>query len=266
MSPTQLAAWYAWGRRGRSRRNTQFTAADWPRVERLVREDWSPEQIAGWLRRQRLLRISDETIYRWIWTDKRAGGQCTSTSAARGNRSARAMGPTTAAGGLADKRPIATRPPGAAQRSRFGPREGDTMLGAGWAGPCVLTLVERRYGYVTIGKRPHRAAPFVNRGLHQLIQRQPRPVRTLTVDNGTGFHSCRALQTQLPTRFYFATRQHSWEHGTNEDTSGLLHQYLPKGQSRGHLTQHDCNRIARKLNRRPRKRLGYPTPKEYYVP
>jgi len=70
----QLADWYARGRRSRSRRHRRFSAADWERVEALVREDWSPEQVAGWLRRMRRLRISHETIYRYIWADKRAGG------------------------------------------------------------------------------------------------------------------------------------------------------------------------------------------------
>jgi IS30 family transposase len=140
------------------------------------------------------------------------------------------------------------------------------MLGAGQAGPCVLTLVERKSGFLLLGKLPRRTAPFVNRRLHQLIQRQPRPVRTITVDNGTEFHSYAAVEERLPTRFYFATPHHSWERGTNENTNGLLRQYLPKRESMARLSQHDCNRLAAKLNRRPRKRLGYRTPEECYVP
>jgi IS30 family transposase len=262
----QLADWYARGRRRRSRRNTQFTAADWARVEGLVREDWSPEQIAGWLRRHGRLRISHETIYRRIWMDKQAGGTLYRHLRGARKQKRKRYGAYDSRGRLAGKRPISTRPPGAAHRSRLGHWEGDTMLGAGQAGPCVLTLVERRSGFVVIGKLARRTAPFVNQRLHQLIQRQPRPVRTLTVDNGTEFHSYAALETRLPTRFYFATPHHSWERGTNENTNGLLRQYFPKRQSMADLTQHDCNRIAKKLNRRPRKRLGYRTPEECYVP
>lgn len=91
-------------------------------------------------------------------------------------------------------------------------------------------------------------------------------MRIITVDNGTEFHSYAVLEERLPTRFYFATPHHSRERGTRENTNGLLRQYLPKRQSMTHLTQHECNRIARKLNRRPRKRLGYRTPEECYVP
>ena len=105
-----------------------------------------------------------------------------------------------------------------------------------------------------------------NARLHRLIKRQPRRVRTITVDNGTEFHSYKALEQRVDARFYFATPHHSWERGTNENTNGLIRQYLPKRASMEALTQRDCDRIATKLNRRPRKRLGYRTPEECYVP
>ena len=169
-------------------------------------------------------------------------------------------------GRLAGKRPIATRPPGAERRSRFGHWEGDTVLGAGQAGPCVLTLVERKSGFLALGKLAQRTGALVNDRAEQLISIQPRLVRTITVDNGTEFHSYERLEARVPARFYFATPHHAWERGTNENTNGLLRQYLPKGASMAHLTQHDCNRLATKLNRRPRKRLGYRTPEEVYDP
>lgn len=139
------------------------------------------------------------------------------------------------------------------------------MLGAGQAGPCVLSLVERKTGYVVIGKLMARTMRAVNRRATQLIRRQRRPVRTITADNGTEFHGYPAIEQATTARFYFATPHHAWERGTNENTNGLLRQYLPKGKSMASLTQHTCNRIATKLNRRPRKRLGYRTPEECYV-
>jgi IS30 family transposase len=262
----QVADSYARARRSRSRRNRRFSAGDWDEVQALLREDWSPEQIAGWLRRQGQLRISHETIYRWIWADKGAGGTLYRHLRGARKQKRKRYGAYDSRGRLAGKRPITTRPPGAEHRSRLGHWEGDTMLGAGQAGPCVLTLVERKSGFLLLGKLPRRTAPFVNRRLHQLIQRQPRPVRTITVDNGTEFHSYAAVEERLPTRFYFATPHNSWERGTNENTNGLLRQYLPKRESMARLSQHDCNRLAAKLNRRPRKRLGYRTPEECYVP
>lgn len=117
-----------------------------------------------------------------------------------------------------------------------------------------------------IGKLTRRAGRYVNARAKHLIARQLRPVRTITVDNGTEFHADKALETQVAARFYFATPHRAWERGTNENTNGLIRQYLPKRHSMEHLTQAACTRIATKLNRRPRKRLSYRTPEECYVP
>lgn len=261
-----LADWYARGRRSRSRRNCRFTSADWARVVALVREDWSPEQIAGWLQRHRILAISHETIYRYLWTDKEAGGQLYTHLRCARKKCRKRYGAYDSRGRLAGKRPIAARPAGAENRSRFGHWEGDTMLGVGQAGPCVLTLVERKSGFVAIGKLQQRTGARVNHRAQRLIRAQPRAVQTITVDNGTEFHAYAALERVVSAKFYFATPHHAWERGTNENTNGLIRQYLPKRTSMAQVTQYDCNRIATRLNRRPRKRLGYRTPEECYVP
>ncbi len=260
----QLADWYARGRRSQSRRNQQFTPATWARIQALLRQDWSPEQIAGRLRLDQELAISHETIYRYIWVDKRAGG--TLYQHLRGARKQRRKryGRYDSRGRLAGKRPISTRPAAVETRRELGHWEADTVLGASQAGPCVLSLVERKTGYLVLGQLRQRISAAVNTRAQQLIAAQPNPVRTITVDNGTEFHEYARLERATATRFYFATPHHAWERGTNENTNGLIRQYLPKRQSMAHLTQHDCNRIAAKLNRRPRKRLGYRTPEECY--
>ncbi len=260
----QLADWYARGRRSRSGRNRRFSAADWARVQALVREDWSPEQVAGWLRRHRLLEISHETIYRYLWADKREGG--TLYRHLRGARKQRRKryGRYDSRGRVAGKRPITARPAVVETRAQVGHWEADTVLGLGR--PCVLSLVERKTGYVVVGKLRARTTADVNQRATQLIRAQARPVHTITADNGTEFHDYPAIERATATRFYFATPHHAWERGTNENTNGLLRQYLPKRRSMAHLTQYDCNRIAATLNRRPRKRLGYRTPEECYVP
>jgi len=260
-----LADWYARGRRSHSRRNQQFSSAEWAQVQELLREDWSPDQVAGWLRRYRLLRISHETIYRYIWAEKQSGG--TLYQHLRGARKQRRKryGRYDSRGRLAGKRPITARPAAVQTRQELGHWEGDTMLGASQAGPCVLSLVERKSGYLLLGQLRRRTSAAVNHRAQQLIAAQPHPVQTITVDNGTEFHDYAALERATGTRFYFATPHHAWERGTNENTNGLVRQYLPKRQSMVHLTQHDCNRIAAKLNRRPRKRLGYRTPEECYA-
>ena len=260
----QLADTYARGRRSHSRRNSQFTTADWAAVDAMLRDDWSPEQIAGWSGLHGGLAIRHETIYRHVWDDKRDGGQL-HVHLRRANKPFRKRyGLHDSRGRLAGKRPIAARPAGATNRSRFGHWEGDTVLGDSQGGACILTLVERKSGYTVIGKLAKRTGANVNRRAGQLIRQQPRPVRTITVDNGTEFHAYARLEKTIATRFYFATPHHSWERGTNENTNGLIRQYLPKRTSMEHVTQQDCNRIAKRLNQRPRKRLGYRTPEECY--
>ena len=260
-----LADWYARGRRSRSRRNRRFSASDWERIQALVREDWSPEQVAGRLRLDQELAISHETIYRYIWADKRAGG--TLHQHLRGARKQRRKryGRYDSRGRLAGKRPITERPPSVETRQELGHWEADTMLGASQAGPCVLSLVERKTGYLLLGPLRRRISAAVNQRARQLIHARSHSVRTITVDNGTEFHEYAQLERTTGTRFYFATPHHAWERGTNENTNGLVRQYLPKRQSMAHLTQHECNRIAAKLNRRPRKRLGFRTPEECYA-
>ena len=182
----ELADWYARGRRSRSRRNQRFTAADWARVHRLLRDDWSPEQIAGRFQRHRVLAISHETIYRHVWSDKAAAGQL--------YRHLR----------------------------------------------CAQKHRRKRYGHYD-----SRGRLAGNRRARHLINAQPHPVRTITVDNGTEFHSYAALERLVTARFYFATPHLAWERGTNENTNGLLRQYWPKGASMEHLTQQDCTPLRR---------------------
>jgi IS30 family transposase len=262
----QVADWYARGRRARSRRHRRFSGADWARVRAGVREDWSPEQVAGRAQRQGTLAISHETIYRYIWADKAAGGTLSTHLRGACKQRRKRYGRYDSRGRLAGKRPITARPAVGAARTQVGHWEADTMLGAGQAGPCVLSLVERRTGYLVLGQLGARTTRAVNRRARHLRRREARPVRTITVDNGTEFHAYAALEQATGTRFYFATPHHAWERGTNENTNGLIRQYLPKRQSMAHLTQHACDRIATKLNRRPRKRLGYRTPEECYAP
>ena len=207
----QLAEWYARGRRSHSRRNRQFTPAEWAQIQEFLREDWSPEQVAGWLRRHRRLAISHETIYRYIWADKRGGG--TLYQHLRGARKQRRKryGRYDSRGRLAGKRPISERPQRVETRRELGHWEADTMLGASQAGPCVLSLVERKTGYLLLGQLRQRISAAVNHRAQQLIAAQPHPVRTITVDNGTEFHDYTQLERTTAARFYFATPHHAWE-------------------------------------------------------
>jgi len=260
----QLADWYARGRRSRSRRNRRFSQTDLWYIRTLIKQKWSPEQVSGYLSRHGILQISHETIYRYIWNDKRQGGTLYTHLRWTQKQRRKRYRSYDSRGRLAGKRHITTRPAAVETRKQVGHWEVDTVIGRGRH--CLLSLVERKTGYVVLGKLQARTMAEVNRRATQLIQRQPRSVRTITADNGTEFHGYSTIEKKTGARFYFATPYHSWERGTNENTNGLIRQFIPKGQSMAQLSQHKCNAIARQLNQRPRKRLSFRTPEECYVP
>jgi len=250
------------GRRSRPRRNGRFTAADFALIDELLRRQWSPEQAAGYLARTGRLAISHETIYRHVWRDKREGGVLHTHLRGARKRRRKRYGRYDSRGRLAGKRMISERPAEVEARGRVGHWEADTVAGAA-SKDCVVTLVERKTGLVLIGKLPDRTAESLSRRLTRLIRGAGR-VETVTADNGTEFHGYGRVERLTGAAFYFARPYHSWERGSNENADGLLRQYLPKGESMAGLTQHRCNAIARRLNTRPRKRLGYRTPLECY--
>ena len=129
---------------------------------------------------------------------------------------------------------------------------------------CVLTVVERSTGLVRIGALRRATKELTTRRTLSLLAKEAHRIRTITADNGCEFHDYETIEAGLKIDFYFATPHHAWERGSNENTNGLLRQYLPKGTDLAGLTQPQCNRIAAILNNRPRKPLGYKTPNEVY--
>ncbi len=253
---------FARTRRRVSRRNQRLSAAAWRQVVAGLRRGWSPEQIAGRGRQQGTLRISRETIYRYVWADCRAGG--TLWRHLRGSRKRRRRrGGHWRRPGARLGRPLSERPAHIATRRRRGHWEIDSVVGSRTADGLV-SVVERKSGYLLLGKlADRRAATFTARTLH-LLTAAPHWVHTITADNGSELAGYRRIERTTGCRFYFAAPYHAWERGTNENTNGLIRQYAPKGTSLKGLTQRDCTRIARQLNTRPRKRLGYRTPEEVY--
>ena len=254
-------------RRKRSRRNSQFGRAELARVEELLKEEWSPEQVSGHLGRIGELAISHETIYRHVWRDLKAGGTLHLHLRGARKQCRKRDGRYDRRGRLAGKRRIGERPAAVERRGRSGHWEIDTVMGEslGESSDCILTLVERKTGYVLIGKLKARTAAEANRAVLELMARHPGRVRTITADNGTEFHWYAKVEAVSRVKFYFATPHHSWERGTNENTNGLIRQYLPKGQTMAGVTQSQCDRIADQLNSRPRKRHGYKTPNQCFL-
>ena len=252
----------AGARRWRSRRGSRFASKEWKIVERLLRQDFSPEQISGILQREGRLSISHETIYRHVWRDRSNGGTLHRHLRGASKKRRKRYRAKDSRGRLAGKRAIDERPQSAETRSRTGHWEIDTVMGSGRG--CILTAVDRKTGYVIIGALCDRTIAATNARLLRLMKKYPRRFKTITADNGCEFHGYKDIERATSVTFYFSAPYHSWERGTNENTNGLIRQYLPKGISMDGLSQAQCNAIARKLNHRPRKRHGYRTPAELF--
>jgi IS30 family transposase len=247
------------GRLRRSRRGCHHSSEQYAVIRHLLHQQWSPEQIAGTLTRLGEFRISFQTIYRYVRRDWKQGGSLYEELRRRYKRRKRHYGPERR-GKLQGKRMIDERPACVEARQQIGHWELDTVQGSSAERCCIITLVERATGHTLIAKAPNRTADVVARRLIAMVRNAKAPVLTITADNGTEFHGYRTVEAATGATIYFARPYHPWERGTNENTNGLIRQYLPKGQSMARLTQGQCNAIALKLNTRPRKRLDYDTP------
>lgn len=250
------------GRRRRSRRNARYGKRAFAPIQRLLRKRWSPEQIVGRRRRLGQRVMSHETIYLWIWRDKADGGTLWTHLRGANKCRRKRYGRKDSRGRLAGKRPIQDRPEVVARRGRFGDWEADTVHGKDKA--SLATLVERKSGTVRLGPLRRATVEHLNTRVVRILADEPHPVLTITSDNGVEFHGYKDIERRLGATFYFATPHHAWERGTNENTNGLIRQYLPKGTSLANLTQAHCTKIEHALNHRPRKRLDYRTPYEVY--
>ena len=252
------------GRRRRSRAHPRFSEAQLRLVWERLRQLWSPEQICGRLRRCGQLHISHETIYRHIWADRRRGGPLHRYLRCAIKRRRKRYGAYDRRGRLVGKRMIGERPAGVEDRKTIGHWEIDTVLGKR-SKHCIVTLVERKSGYTQIGKLTARTKEQASASTIGLIRRHPHLFKTITADNGTEFHGYADIEHATDVPFYFANPHHSWERGTNENTNGLIRQYLPKNTSMAGLTQAHCALIEQSLNSRPRKRHEYKTPDEIII-
>lgn len=243
----------------RSRRGRHH--ADWQylRVEHLLRQQFSPEQVANLLKKEGEFAMSFQTIYRHIRRNWKAKGTLYQELRHRYKRRKRHYG-LERRGRLQGKRMIDERPPHINAREEIGHWENDTVMGKSGEKECIVTLVERATGMVLIGKLPNRTVEATNQRIISLIQNAGLPFLTMTSDNGTEFNGYAQIEAATGVTVYFARPQHPWERGTNENANGLIRQYLRKGESMASLTQKQCNAIAHKLNTRPRKRYGYDTP------
>lgn len=248
-------------KRSTSRRNLHFSKQDFRPVKALLRQKWSPEQISGFLKMINGLSISHETIYKYIWADRKQGGSLYKHLRGARKKRRKRYRSYDSRGRLANKKHISERPESVEDRKTPGHWEIDTVMGKG-SKDCIVTIVERKSGFVQIGKLKNHTKKELNQRTIKLIRKLSPYYDTVTADNGSEFHGYKEIEKRTDVAFYFATPYHSWERGTNENTNGLIRQYLPKGTSMAKIEQYHCRYIANQLNSRPRKRHGYKTPVE----
>jgi IS30 family transposase len=235
-------------------------------VSKLSLEQWSPEQIAGWLKAtQRVLRVCAQTIYDWLYRVrpdllKHLRSQKRKYRRTRANTLRRRYRDAQFAARRIDKRPASV-----AGRKFYGHWEGDTMVSRQGVTGRIGTLVERRSGYLRAFLLPSGESIGFTDGVATALSDVPKQyLRTMTLDNGTEMQSYERLERLTPLSVFFAYPYHSWERGTNENTNGLLRQYFPKGSNLGLVTQAQLDLTVNLLNTRPRKRLGYRTPADVF--
>ena len=240
------------------------------RVAALLREDYSPGQIAGRLKREhpgdKAMQVSHETIYQALFVQGKGGLRAEVAAAVRCGR-ARRRRPRSRAGELRGKIPgmisISERPAEAADRAVPGHWEGDLIIGKNGTS-AVATLAERASRFCLIIALPHgKTADAAAAALADRITTLPAALRrSLTWDQGKEMsgHAAFTVATGLPV--YFADPHSPWQRGTNENTNGLIRYYLPKGTDLSGSAQDQLDAIADKLNTRPRKTLSYRTPAE----
>ncbi len=231
--------------------------------------DWSPEQIAGRLRRDHpsdgRMRVSHETIYQWVYREAAEGGTLFGHLRRHHKRRCKQGRYGTGRGLIPGRVPIAERPAIVDRRSRIGDWEGDSIEGARSKGG-IVSLVERRCRYLLAAPLADKSATVMTAGANRALKRVPANLRrTLTVDNGKEFAGFKTIEEQSGLRIYFADPYSAWQRGCNENTNGLLRQYFPKGSDLSSLNPHELASAVKRLNHRPRKCLGYRSPHEVFT-
>jgi IS30 family transposase len=240
-------------------------------VASKLRREWSPEQIAGWLKRtypdDATYQVSHETIYRSLFIQARGALKKELMAHLRRTRGMRRSRhhtqKTSVHGRIKGAVSISERPAAAEDRALPGHWEGDLLFGS--KNSQIATLVERQSRYVMLAKVDSKDTETVVNALIKHAQKLPHELyRSLTWDRGKEMADHQRFTLATDIKVYLCDPQSPWQRGSNENTNGLLRQYLPKGIDLSAYSQSKLNAIARRLNERPRKTLSYETPAERF--
>jgi IS30 family transposase len=234
-------------------------------VEKGIKKYWSPEQVVGSMRLAdpTAPSVCPETVYQYIYNEM---PELKKYLRCRKGKYRRRYGTKIREKQReeASKKRIDTRPKIIDERKRIGDFEGDTIVGKEKT-VHILTHTDRKSGYLLMDKLGRATADEARRITTERFKKIPKKKRnSITYDNGVTFAGHEQLERDLKMDIYFAYPYHSWERATNENTNGLIRQFLPKGSAFKDLTKRQITRIENRINNRPRKRLGYHTPQEVF--
>ena len=244
--------------RAQSSRNAKvIEPRTWQAVDHLLVDTDSPEQIS-----QRL-GISCQAIYNRVRDDKRADG-CLWLFLRSQRPYRKRCGAAGRAGKIPNRRALSERAAHIERRAQVGHVEADTIVGPNHAS-AILTVVDRKSGYLWAGLLTDRSAPVAHTAMLNLLTPVAGSIKTVTTDNGGEFAMHEQLDAALGCTSYFCDPYCSWQRGTNENTNGLIRQFLPKWRDLSKVTQEELTMIVDILNNRPRKRLGFKTPHQVFI-
>ncbi len=229
----------------------------------LIKDDWSPDAIAGWLKRSdSAYRVSHETIYRYIYTHRRDLIEYLARRHKRrqwrGGKYKNRKKVIISGRVFIEKRPKAVE-----RRWDFGHYEADTIVSRE-SKAALLILIERKSRKIRLKKLKRKTAACVAEGVWELLGYYKECVKTITYDNGTENVLHEKINTKLKCKSYFCNPYHSWEKGSVENAAGLVRRYFPKKTDFSRITDAQLNRVEKQINNRPRKLLNYETPQQVF--
>jgi len=240
----------------RNKAKKRITPYDWELIDKHLEMDFSPEQTSHWVLDNHGILVSPEWIYRHIWEDKQQGGKLYEHLRRKKKYRKRSQKGDNR-GKIHNQKSIEERPEIVEARVRVGDWEADTIIGKNKKG-AIVTLVDRTSRFVRMGLVDQRTKEAVKEKIIALLQGYP--VHTITCDNGKEFTDHEEIGQALGADIYFAHTYASWERGTNENTNGLIRQYIPKNVDFRKLTKADIYFVENRLNLRPRKCLDFSQP------
>lgn len=233
-------------------------------VNDYIEKDYSPEQIVGISKKENTACVSHERIYQHLWYDKKQGGNLHKHLRTKGRRYRKRGALKDKRGQIIGRIDIEKRPKIVDEKTRFGDLEIDLVIGEHHK-QALLTINDRLTGMVKIRKVESKEAEGIEQATIEALKDWKPFLHTITSDNGKEFAKHAAIAKELNIDYYFAKPYHSWERGANENTNGLIRQYFPKKISFKNISNEQVQEVEDKLNNRPRKRLGYETPRNVYL-